>query len=142
MWGDTLLEIQRVHVLRLLAWGALSIVAGTTILIVTMLRRTRPDLLRAFSIQCVIWGGAILAAAGWRYGALVIPDIAAAARLERMAWLQIGLFAGIMLTGAGIAITGWRVGRSLRATGTGVGMLLQGAALLVFDLLLVAQVTR
>jgi hypothetical protein len=142
MWGDTLFAIERLHLLRLLAWSAASIIAGTTILVVTLLRRARPDLLRAFAVQCAAWGVLVLALAGARFMVQTIPDLATATWIERFAWLQAGLYTGLIITGVAIAATGWRAGRSLSAVGTGAGVMVQGAGLLVFDLLLVAQIAR
>jgi low temperature requirement protein LtrA len=64
MWSDTLLALERAHLLRLLAWGAMSVIAGTGLLASLMVRRTDSSLLRNFAIQTSVWGVISLAIAG------------------------------------------------------------------------------
>jgi hypothetical protein len=146
MWADTLLSAERAHLLRLLAWGASSVLAGTALL-AWLRARGRPSaggLLQHFAIQTAAWGAVEIAfaAIGWR--SLALRDLAAATRLDRLLWMNVGLDVGYILVGATLAIVGWRLGeaRRLGVVGAGTGVVVQGAALLLLDLLLASQISR
>ena len=66
----------------------------------------------------------------------------AATRLDRLLWLNIGLDGGYVLAGVTLAAVGWRLARSLGAVGAGLGIVVQGLALGVLDLLLATQISR
>ena len=76
----------------------------------------------------------------WR--GLMLRDYAAATRLDRMLWLNLGLDAGYIGIGATLAIAGWTLGRRAAPVGAGIGILVQGCALLALDLLLLSVTTR
>lgn len=146
MWADALLAAERAHLLRLLAWAALSVLAGTALLALAGARAARREgasgLLRHFAIQTAAWGvveGA-LAAFAWR--GLALRDYAAASRLDRLLWLNLGLDAGYIGIGATLAVAGWTLGRRAAPVGAGIGILVQGCALLALDLLLLSVTTR
>jgi hypothetical protein len=142
MWADTLLVAERAHLLRLLAWAALSVLAGTALLAVVGARGTDRRLLRHFAIQMAAWGaveGAIVALA-WR--GLALRDYVAAMRLDRALWLGVGLDAGYIGIGATLAIAGWTLARRAAPLGAGLGIVVQGCALLVLHLLLLSVTTR
>ena len=141
MWADTLLAAERAHLLRVLAWAALSVLAGTALLAVAGVRGPR-TLLRHFAIQTAAWGlveGAIVGVA-WR--GLALRDYAGAMRLDRILWLNVGLDAGYIGVGVTLAVAGWTLGRRLAPVGAGVGVVVQGCALLALDLLLLSVTTR
>jgi sulfite exporter TauE/SafE len=69
-------------------------------------------------------------------------DIGSATRLDRILWLNIGLDAGYVLVGLTLGIVGWRLGRRLGLVGAGIGVLVQGTALAVLDLVLAAHISR
>jgi hypothetical protein len=142
MWGDTLLAAERVFTIRVMAWSAVAILLGTAVLVATFSSRARPQLLRSFATACALLGVLELLVFGYAYAQLELRDVSGAARLDRIAWLQAGLYLGTIALGAAIALTGWRVGRSLRAVGTGAAVLLHACALLLFVLQLVALVSR
>lgn len=142
MWSDTLLALERAHLLRLLAWSAMSIVVGTALYAAVTLRHTSSALLRGFAMQTSVWGLVNLAIALTGWFRLGERDLAAATRLDRMLWLSVGLDVGLMLVGATLAIAGWMLARRLGAVGSGIGVLVQGAALLVLDLRFVAITAR
>ena len=135
MFADTLLLAERGHLLRLILWGAASIVAGTVI-VGFLARRAGSALLRQFGIQTLAWGAvnASIAALGLR--ALAIRDYASASRLHRVLWLNVGLDVGYVAVGATLAIAGWMLGRRLGAVGSGTGVVVQGLALLLLHSLL------
>jgi predicted membrane channel-forming protein YqfA (hemolysin III family) len=142
MFADTLFAAERLHLVRLLIWGAISIVAGTILLLLTSSSRLRPQLLRSFAQQCILWGALELALSAIRFATLHLRDLSGASELERFGWMQLGIYIGLAACGIAIATTGWRTARSLRTAGAGLGIFLQGVALLVMQLFFVAQISR
>ena len=142
MWSDTLVAVERAHLLRLLVWAGSSVVVGTALHAVLTLRRDGSALLRHFAMQTFAWGLVHLAIAGTGILRLAERDFASATRLDRMLWLSVGLDIGIVLVGAAIAITGWVLARRLALVGAGIGVIVQGAALLVLDLGFIAITSR
>ena len=69
-------------------------------------------------------------------------DLASATRLDRILWLNIGLDAGYVLVGITLIVVGWRMGRRLGLVGAGMGVVVQGGALALLDLVLAAQISR
>jgi hypothetical protein len=142
MWADTLLSAERAHLLRLFIWGASSVLAGTALLAWLRARRQPSGLLEHFAMQTSAWGviEVAFAAIGWR--SLAARDLAAATRLDRLLWMNVGLDVGYILVGATLAIVGWRLGRRLGVVGAGTGVVVQGTALVLLDLLLTSQISR
>jgi hypothetical protein len=58
----------------------------------------------------------------------------------QLLWLTVVLDAGYMAVGITLALTGWRWGRRPGALGAGAGVLVQGLALLLLDLRLLALI--
>jgi hypothetical protein len=142
MWADTLLSAERALLLRLLAWGVLSVLTGTGVLAWVRVRGRSSPLLEHFALQMAGWGAAELAFVALSWRALAPRDLSGATRLDRLLWLNAGLDVGYVLVGVTLAITGWRLGRRLGAVGAGIGVLVQGAALLLLDLILASQISR
>ena len=142
MWSDTLLTLERAHLLRLLAWGAMSVVAGTGLLAWLVIGRSSSTLLRNFSVQTSLWGLVNLAIAGRGLLRLAERDFGSATRFDRILWMSTGLDIGVILVGVTLAATGWIVGRRLGAVGAGLGVMLQGAGLLLLDLRFVSITAR
>lgn len=138
MWADTLLGLERAHLLRLFAWAALSIVAGTVVALVQARQPERSPLLRHFAIQSIAWGVIDAAIAGVAWPQLTLRDYAGALALDRFLWLNVGLDAGYAGVGLTLALCGWRLGRRLGLVGAGIAVIVQGLALLVLDLRLAA----
>ena len=142
MWADTLLAAERAHLLRLALWGGSSILVGGALLGLLRLRRVRSPLLDHFGIQTVAWGAVDLALALAGRQRVELRDLAAATRLDRFLWLNIGLDAGYIMVGLTLLAVGWRVARRPGLVGAGLGVIVQGAALAVLDLVLAAQISR
>lgn len=142
MWADTLLTAEQGHLLRLLAWGAMSVLVGSALLAWLRAGRRASPLLEHFAIQTAAWGAVDLAIAAIARRSLVPRDVAAATRLDRVLWLNIGLDVGYALVGITLIIAGWRLGRRLGLVGAGLGVVVQGVALVVLDLLLASQISR
>lgn len=153
MWSDSLLLAERSHLLRLLAWGVGSVVAGSLILVVLIVAARRAarggeggdaagasPLLTHFAIQTAAWGAVdlALAAAAWR--GLAMRDAYGAARLDHMLWLNAGLDIGYVAVGVTLAVAGWLLGRRLGAVGAGIGVVVQGVALLALDAKFIAVI--
>jgi hypothetical protein len=142
VFADTLLAAERGHLLRLALWGAMSVVTGSGLWAVLAARRERSPLLKHFAIQTGAWGAVDLAicAAAWR--SLALRDLAGAISLDRFLWFNIGLDVGYVAVGATLALAGWRLSRSLALVGAGIGVIVQGAALAVLDLVLASMIVR
>ena len=142
MWADTLLAAERAHLLRLAVWGGASLLVGSALLGLLRLRRVRSSLLDHFAIQTAAWGAVdlVLALLGRRH--LELRDLAGATRLDRFLWLNIGLDAGYAMVGITLFVIGWRVARRPGLVGAGLGVIVQGAALALLDLVLAAQISR
>ncbi|HNV74754.1 MAG: hypothetical protein IPK33_17830 [Gemmatimonadetes bacterium] len=142
MFADTLLAAERGHLLRLALWGAMSVVAGSAILALLSARRVRSPLLQHFAIQTAAWGAVDLAicAAAWR--GLTLRDLTGAVALDRFLWFNIGLDVGYVAVGVTLAVVGWRLTRSLALIGAGIGVIVQGIALALLDLVLASLITR
>lgn len=142
MWADTLLAMERAHLVRLAAWGAASVVAGTALLAWLVFRRRQTPLLHHFALQAALWGVIDLALAALASSSLATRDIAGATRLDRVLWLNIGLDAGYVMVGATLVLVGWRLGRRLGVVGAGTGIIVQGGALALLDLMLATRISR
>ena len=142
MFADTLLAAERGHLLRLALWGAMSVVAGSAILALLSARRVRSPLLQHFAIQTAAWGAVDLAicAAAWR--GLTLRDLTGAVALDRFLWFNIGLDVGYVAVGVTLAVVGWRLTRSLALIGAAIGVIVQGIALALLDLVLASLITR
>jgi hypothetical protein len=141
-WADTLLDVERLHVLKLLVWGALSVGVGTALIALIRVRRIDSPLLRHFAIQSAAWGAVDIAIAIWAKQELHLRDLASAVALDRFVWLNVGLDAGYVAVGATLALIGWNLGRRLGLVGSGLGVIVQGCALVLLDLQLAAAIVR
>ncbi|MBK5186927.1 MAG: hypothetical protein JJD97_01715 [Gemmatimonadaceae bacterium] len=137
MWADTLQTLEQQHYLKLVAWGGISVLIGTLLLIVLRLSRARGPLLSHFAAQCAVWGAAALLWGGYAYQRVPLRDYDSAGLLARRLWLAIALEAGGIVVGATFAWFGWSFGRRFGAVGTGIGVVVQSAGLLALDLMLV-----
>ena len=137
MWADTLLVLERGHLVRLALWGGGSALLGTALLAWLALRHVSAPLLQHFAIQTAAWGAVdvILCASSWR--GLALRDYAGAQHLLNVLWLNTGLDAGYAGIGVTLALTAWRWGARAGGIGAGIGVIVQGLALLLLDLRLI-----
>ena len=142
MWADTLEALERTHLLRLMVWGAASLLAGTALLAWLKATTRNSALLWHFGLQCAAWGAVEVAMAGLFFALVAPRDLAAATRLDRLLWLNIGLDTGYVLVGALLAITGWLIARALGLVGAGTAIAIHGMALALLDLALAGQISR
>jgi hypothetical protein len=142
VWSDTFLHAEQQHVLRLLLWAALSIVAATAIVVVITARRTRSSLLAHFALQMAAWGVVIGVMGALMWNGLHLRDISGAARAERLLWMNIGFDAGFVGIGCVLVLCGRMLARSAAAVGAGVGVVVQGLGLLLIDLQFASMISR
>jgi hypothetical protein len=142
MWADTLQAAERAHLLRLFAWAAASILCGTGLLAFLRVRGHSSGLLRHFAMQSAAWGAAIALFAAWQLRLLAPRDVGSATRLDRALWLYIGLDMGAIAVGITLVVLGWRAGRRMNLLGAGMGVIVQGCALVLLHLMIAAQISR
>jgi len=120
------------------------------LLIVANVQAERSALIRRFAFVCVSLGAVELLAAAIAYRAVPLRDIAGATRLDRVVWLQLGLFLGLVGIGVTMMLAS-RVKKSgsselsrtpLGMLGAGVAVALHGLALATLVLLLIADISR
>lgn len=139
MWADTLFDIERGHLLRLGVWALVSVVLGLVLYLVVR-KQTEAAFVRHFAIQSVVWGAITGALAAWSFSSLALRDYASATQFRTFAWFNAGLDVGYMGIGVTLAATAWIIGKRLGPLGAGVGIVVQGLALLVLDLRLMTLV--
>ena len=142
MWADTLYLAERNHLLRLAAWGAACVLAGTALVLLLAMRRSRSPLVHHFALQTGAWGAVELLVALMLWRGIAYRDLAGFTRLDRFLWLRVGLDAGTIAIGLTLALTGWQLARRLGLLGAGLGVLVQGLALLVLDAWLIGVLAR
>ena len=142
MYADTLLMLERAHLLRLIIWGAASLLAGTGVIAWLKVGGRESTLLRQFAIMSAAWGVLDLVVGLMLLTQLSMRDVAGATRLDRLLWLNIGLDAGYVLVGLTLIVVGWKIGRRLGLVGAGIAVIVQGLALALLDLVLAAQISR
>lgn len=145
MWADTLLSLERTHLLRLALWGAGSVLVGTMVLLVAqMVQRRRAShpqpVLTHFAIQTAAWGAVDLAICAWAWNGLALRDVNGATSLVNFLWLNVGLDVGYVGVGVTLALVSWRLGQRLAGVGAGMGVIVQGLALVVLDAVLIAEI--
>jgi len=84
MFADTLLDLERSHLLALLLWAGASVLTGTGILAMLAIRRATSPLLSRFALVTVAWGAAELIAVAVQWPSLTLRDLAGATRLDRL----------------------------------------------------------
>ena len=142
MWADTLQVAEHAHLLRLLAWSAASVLAGTALLAWMRAAERASPLLKHFAIQAVAWGAVNAMLVAGLISSVGPRDVASATRLDRILWMSIGLDSGFVLVGVTLVAVGWQMGRRSGLVGAGMGVIVQGGALALLDLILAARISR
>ncbi len=143
-WADSLLALERLYLLKVIVWGALCVLGGTTVMTWLLASRTDSPLLRRFAEVTLASGAAALVVGFVMRAAAELRDLQAAISLDRWLWFGVGLEVGLVLLGGTLAICGWRLiaPRRLGLVGAGIGIIVQGLAFAVFALQLSAGVVR
>jgi hypothetical protein len=130
MFADTLLDLERSHLLALLMWASASLLTGTGILAVLAVRRATSPLLAGFALATVAWGVAELIAVAVQWSGLALRDLDGATRLDRLLWVEAGLGLAMIVLGIAVALRAWRLGGRPSRVGAGLATILQGVVLL------------
>jgi hypothetical protein len=138
MWADTLLSLERGHLLRLAIWAATSVLAGAMLLLL-LRRKEGASFLRHFALQLCGWGAVNAALVAWGWNGLSLRDYASATQLRDFLWLNVGLDVGYAAVGITLAMSAWVLGRRLGGLGAGVGVVVQALALFILDLRLLTM---
>jgi hypothetical protein len=120
----------------------LSIIAATAVAAMLVVRRVRSPFLVQFAGQMAIWGLVVGAIAAIEWHTARLRDVSGAARLERMLWMNIGFDAGYIAVGVALACSAWYLARRLAVVGAGIGVIVQGLALLLIDLQFASVISR
>lgn len=137
MWADSLLLLERGHVLRLEIWAAACVVTGSALLAYLWWRKQSAPLIRHFALQTLGWGLVNATIGYFASRDIAMRDFASAQVLVNLLWLNIGLAIGYVLVGATLSLTAWRLGPRLGGIGAGLGILVQGSVLFLLDVRLV-----
>lgn len=139
MFSDTLLQLERSHLLRLAIWAHVSVLTGTLLLVWLARRGDRSPLLFHFALQTALWGAFGVAMVVFRWHGLALRDLTGATRMDHLLWLTVGLDLGGIAVGATLVLTGWRLDQRLGPIGAGLAIIVQGAALFAMDTRFLAQ---
>jgi hypothetical protein len=142
MWADQVLAFERAHLARLLIWGIASIVTGAGCWAFLRQQGIDSPMLRHFAIQTGAWGAIDALLALVARPTLALRDYDGVTRLDRFLWFNCGLDVGYIAVAITLAICGWRLARSKGLIGAGIGVGIQGAALLLLDLRLAALLSQ
>lgn len=150
MWSDIIQHAEQLHFLRLCSWGGISTLVGTLLVVIGSIGRGNSALLRRFGLLCALLGAVELIVGAVSYRNVSLRDISGATRLDRLAWLQLGLYLGVAGVGATLAISTQRWSRRTRLpvqealpmVGAGLAILLHGVGLATLELFLIADVSR
>jgi hypothetical protein len=114
MWADTLLALERGHLVRLGLWGAGCVLLGTLLIALLVWRRNDAAFLRHFAIQTAAWGAVDLLLCAWAWRGLSLRTLRRAATAifcSTPVWMRGGH------VGDNTGRNSWRI--SLRPGGTG-----------------------
>jgi len=150
VWADTLQHAERLHLLRVCFWGGLSVLAGTGLLVLALVHRRASAIIVRFAIVCVVLGAVEIVVAAIAYRSVPLRDVSGATRLDRAAWLQLGLYVGLAAVGVTLMVTAFVSSRAAKGEddrlfaflGVGAATVLQGIALATLDLMLIADISR
>ena len=142
MWADQVLAFERAHLARLLLWGAASLAVGLGCWAFVRIKRLDVPLLRHFAIQTGAWGAVDLVLALAARPTLALRDYDGVTSLDRFLWFNCGLDVGYVAVGVTLSWCGWKLATSKGLLGAGLGIVMQGAALLLLDLRLAALLSQ
>lgn len=142
MWADQVLAFERAHLARLLLWGAASLAVGLGCWVFVRIKRLDVPLLRHFAIQTGAWGAVDLVLALAARPTLALRDYDGVTSLDRFLWFNCGLDVGYVAVGVTLSWCGWKLATSKGLLGAGLGIVMQGAALLLLDLRLAALLSQ
>lgn len=142
MWADQVLAFEQAHVARLLLWGAASLATGLGCWAFWRIKRVDSALLRHYAVQTGAWGAVDIVLALAARPTLAMRDYDGVTSLDRFLWFNCGLDVGYIAVGITLAWCGWKLAKSKGLVGAGLGVITQGAALLLLDLRLAALLSQ
>ena len=124
--------------------------AGTALLVLALVHRRASAIIVRFATVCVVLGAAEIVLTAIGYRSVPLRDVSAATRLDRAAWLQLGLYVGLAAVGVTLMVTSYVNSRATEVEndrifpllGMGAATLLHGLALATLDLILIAEISR
>jgi hypothetical protein len=157
MWSDTLLALERAHLVWLGVWGIANLVLGGGVFLALTWRgagkagtgtgaqaecqgKRDAPLLRYFALQMALWGAAEVVFVALRWYWLAERDFTGAMHLAFLLRIAVGVEVAVIVFGVTLAIAGWLITRRLALLGTGMGIIIQGAVLLALDTSLLRHV--
>lgn len=142
-WADSLLGLERLLLLKVAIWGALSVVLGTALLAFGRLSPPRSAMLASFGGALMVLGIAELAFALVARESVGLRDLHSATRLDRALWLVAGLAIAWSTAALALAIQTLRA-RPPRARPAGamIAVALHGAAIALLALQLGSALVR
>ncbi len=143
-WADSLLGLERLYFLKLMLWGATSVVAGTVICALTAVKGRSAPMLRALALSLAVLGVAELGAALALRAGTGLRDLESATTLDRALWLVSGLVLGWAVVAflAALRAARRRPAPDARAAGLGMGVGLHGVAIAILTLQLARAIVR
>ncbi len=145
-FADSLYAVERLQALRLVLWGAASILLGSLLIAFLQLTKRESRLLLHFGAQCALWGVLWVVAAVFWQSTIALRDLAGAVALDRAAWFALGVAGSVALSAAALIVAARVLARGTRAGGTmlgvSVGALTQAVAITVLALQLSAAIVR
>jgi hypothetical protein len=142
MWADQVLAFEKAHLARLLLWGVASLATGLGCWAFWRIQRVDSVLLRHFAIQTGAWGAVDIVLALAARPTLTLRDYDGVTSLDRFLWFNCGLDVGYIAVGITLAWCGWKLAKSKGLVGAGLGVVIQGAALLLLDVRLAALLSQ
>lgn len=142
MFADTLLRAEQLHLLRVMAWGAASVIAGTALFALLVVRRVRSPLLRVFGAVCLVLGGIEILCGAISYRAVRPRAFDAAVRLDRALWFELGFLAAAALAGIAGAVLGSRPVRRAGIVGGSVALTVHALAIALLDVQFASILSR
>lgn len=143
-WADTLLALERLFYLKIIVWGALCTLGGSSVITWLLVSRTESRLLRRFANITLASGVLAVAAGFWMRHAAGLRDLTAAIWLDRWLWFGVGFATGVVLAGLTLAFLATRASAERRPgmVGAGIAVIVQGLAFALLSLQLSAGVVR
>ncbi len=142
MWADQVLAFEKAHLARLLLWGVASLATGLGCWAFWRIQRVDSALLRHFAIQTGAWGAVDVVLVLAARPTLALRDYDGVTSLDRFLWFNCGLDVGYIAVGITLAWCGWKLAKSKGLVGAGLGVMIQGAALLLLDVRLAALLSQ
>lgn len=131
MFADSVMQLERAYLERLIMWGGVSIIAGTAVMAMLAVSRTRSPLLKQFALQHPMWGMGALIVGAVRWLAVPLRDLGSATRLDRLLWFNAGLNVGIVAVGVALTVAAFKLGPRQGLAGAALALIVQGVALFV-----------